>query len=218
MSVVTEKADSGERLEIALVKIIADDLTHAKWIHLLSYMEFIGSRKIFKTQKNGFISEDLLKHASDEARHSLVLKQMIQKITNDKHFEFFDTKYMINSWSGYRYMQNLDSMVKNYFEKISTYKENFSYVCYVYVSYIVEVRANWLYAIYAQVLTKTGSNVNVSGIIADEVRHLDDMTNEIIKIDFNSEANIEYFLKKEALLFERFLTNLEKSLSLKSLI
>ncbi|MDH4261573.1 MAG: hypothetical protein OEV78_00850 [Spirochaetia bacterium] len=202
-----------ERLEKVLTKIIADHNSHAKWINLLSYLEFIGSRKIFKTQKNGFISEELLKHASDEARHALILKQMIGKITENENFQYYDSKYMINAYSGFRYIQNLDSMVKKQLLKISAFKEDFSYMCYVYVSYVIEVRANWLYAIYSGLLSKTGSNVNVSAIISDEVRHLDDMTCEIGKLDPNSESNIVYFLNKEGLLFERFLCNLEKSLN-----
>jgi len=55
--------------------------------------------------------------------------------------------------------------------------------------------------------------VNVSGIISDEVRHLDDMTHEISVLDPDRETNIAYFLDQEQILFERFLLNLERNFS-----
>jgi len=213
MSSVAEKTDKRQRLENILTKIIANNDTHARWMNLLSYLEFIGSRKIFKTQKNGSINEELLKHASDEARHALVLKQMIGKLTTDKHFDRYDARYMMGSFSGYRYIQNLDSMVKKRFQSTHPAGADISYVCYVYVSYVIEVRANWLYDIYAQLLTRANSTVNVSAIINDEVRHLHDMTREIGEIDKSSQDNVRFFLEQESLLFERFLRSLEKIVS-----
>jgi len=209
---MNQMSQSTKRLETVLLKIISDHHTHARWINLLSYLEFMGSRKIFKTQKNGRISEAILKHAADEARHALILKQMISKITDDSGFEFYNASHILNAYSGFRYMQSLDAMVKKYMLSVFGSGEDFSYICYVYMSYVIEVRANWLYDIYSGLLERNKSAIHVSGIISDEVRHLDDMSREITNIDSKSGEHIKYFLGRESMLFERFLTSVEHCL------
>jgi hypothetical protein len=46
---------------------------------------------------------------------------------------------------------------------------------YLMVTYAIEVRADMLYGIYQEVLTKAGSKVNVKSIIAEEEGHLEEM-------------------------------------------
>ena len=199
-------------MEKILVKIISSQTLHCQWLNLLSYLEFTGSRKIFKTQQNRYIGESVLKHASDEARHALLLKQMLGRIQSDEHYRFYDYKHMICPFSGYRYMQSLDSMVKRRLQESADYAPEFNYLCYIYVSFVIEVRANWLYDIYARLLTEAGLEIKLDGIINDEIRHLDQMKKEIDVLDKDQDTNIRFFLAREKILFERFLLNLQKAI------
>jgi hypothetical protein len=196
--------------ENLLDMIINDNILHSKWLNLLSYLEFIGSRKIFKTQQPGIINESVLKHASDEARHAFYLKQMIGQITSSNRFDKYQLNSMLKPFSGYRYIQSLDALVKRKIRNSLKNVKDISYICYVYMSYVIEVRANWLYDIYSAVLKKNNSKVNISMIISDEVRHLAEMKNEILKMDNRSVENISYFLENENQLFNRLLKNISK--------
>lgn len=198
------------RLRTLLGRIIKNDQLHARWLNVLSYLEYIGSRKIFKTQKQNIINEAILRHASDEARHALALKQMVEKLLGQETISF-EKQGLLCGYSAFRYFQSLDIMVK---KELSGDQDDvdFSYRCYVYVSYIIEVRANWLYRIYSEELKQNNSSVSVGMIISDEIRHLDDMQEEIGRVDPNYERRIENFLAQEDSFFGRFLSNLEKNI------
>lgn len=206
-----QESGQAEKFRGLLERVIADNELHARWLNMLSYLEFVGSRKIFKTQRAGVLNEEILKHASDEARHALVLKQMCLKLDVEKR-ENFENEDLLCGFSAYRYFQSLDSTAKQTFEGEISNPEELAYRCYVYVSYIIEVRANWLYGVYAALLKKASSPVSVSAIIHDEVRHLEDMSAEIRRVDSEYEARIEEFLAKEERFFLRFLDTFERTL------
>ena len=196
-----------------LEAIVSDNHTHARWLNVLSYLEYIGSRKIFKTQKQDIMNEAILRHASDEARHALILKQLIEKLNIDE-FESYETSNLLFGFSGFRYFQSLDSMVKKEITKDGRSKTETAYLCYVYVSLIIEIRANWLYDLYSKVLKKFNSPVSVSSIINDEVRHLADTLQEIEKIDTNQSNRINQFVKQESDYFYRFYESLRDNILL----
>ena len=198
------------RLRRLFERIIPDDELHAGWLNVLSYLEYMGSRKIFKTQKQDHIDEALLRHASEEARHALVLKQMVEKILPGQK-NSYEHEGLLCGFSAFRYFQSLDAMVKRGLSNGGESRD-FSYRCYVYVSYIIEIRANWLYKIYSEELKKAGSSVSVNMIINDEIRHLEDMKEEIERTDPGYESRIEDFLKREERWFVRLIDNLEKSI------
>ncbi|MES0491917.1 MAG: hypothetical protein ABUK01_18120 [Leptospirales bacterium] len=186
-----------------LEAIVNNDQTHARWLNVLSYLEYIGSRKIFKTQTSEVMNETILRHASDEARHALILKQLIEKLDSNQ-LESYDSNNLLFGFSGFRYFQSLDAMVKNEIAKDARPKTQTAYLCYVYVSLIIEIRANWLYELYAKVLKKLNSPVSVSSIINDEVRHLADTLKEIENIDDKQVNRIEHFVQQESEYFNRF--------------
>ena len=193
-------------------QIIEDDNKHASWLNVLSYLEYIGSRKIFKTQKQEDMNEVILRHAADEARHALILKQMIEKLSVSDYGSY-DTEHLMKGYSAYRYFQSLDSIVKKSFGNKRKNDREFTHLCYLYVSLIIEIRANWLYDHYSNALTRNNSPVNVSGIINDEIRHLEDTWNEIAKLDTGHLDRIKALSKSENNYFYNWYLNLLKQLS-----
>ena len=136
-----------------LEAIVMNNEHHARWLNVLSYLEYIGSRKIFKTQDPEIMNETILQHASDEARHAYHLKTMIEKL-NVTSIESYKSGSMLAGYAANRYFQSLDSLVKNDISKDVIPHANSGYICYLYVSLIIEIRANWMYDVYAKVLKK----------------------------------------------------------------
>ena len=48
---------------------------HARWLNMFSYLEYIGFRKIVKSQGAENLSLETLGHAVEEGRHALMLKK-----------------------------------------------------------------------------------------------------------------------------------------------
>ena len=51
--------------------IVSDRFIHAKWLNALSHLEYIGTRKIIKSQLSENIDYETLKHIHEESRHAL---------------------------------------------------------------------------------------------------------------------------------------------------
>lgn len=148
---------------------------HARWLNTLSMMENVGARKIKKCEHPVFVSEIILKHASEEARHAYYLKRQIQKIGKDV-CPTYEREYLIAPVSSYAYLDQLDIMVCRYLKKEYNLKaEKLKYAAYLLVTYAIEVRADELYPQYQSVLKQRNSPVSVRNIIEEEKDHLAQM-------------------------------------------
>lgn len=68
-----------------LNKIVQNNGLYAKWLNTLSYLENCGARKIAICEHATLVKEEMLKHASEEFRHSHYLKKQIKRISSS-HF------------------------------------------------------------------------------------------------------------------------------------
>lgn len=182
-------------IEETLETIIESPELHAKWLNTLSFLEHIGSRKILKTQSSDKTSPEILRHAAEEARHAYIFKKMIDK-TGLKS-EDYSISSMLCGGAANRYFQGLDGMVKRTLKEKSISKD----MCYYYVTALIEERAGWLYPVYQKCLEKKKSPVDISNIIKEEERHLDEMHTELSGID---PSVMKEFRKKEESLFQTY--------------
>jgi demethoxyubiquinone hydroxylase (CLK1/Coq7/Cat5 family) len=58
-------------------------------------------------------------------------------------------------------------------------KEDLKYAAYLFVTYAIEVRADDLYPVYQDILTKESSKIMVKSIILEEEGHLEEMINQL---------------------------------------
>jgi len=202
----TENAD--DEMNSLLSAIVQNNEKHYSWLNTLSFLEYMGSRKIFRTQDKAVLSEKILKHASDESRHALYLKQLACKLGRSE-CEDYTRENMLSGFSAYRYFQSLDIEVKKEFAGLPKHKSY--HICYVYVSYIIEIRANWMYDLYAKALQANNSPVSVGPIIGDEKRHLEEMKEELYEVDGDADKRLPRLLSLEKKLFNRFYQNLKKA-------
>ena len=185
-----------------LEKISSDDSLHARFLNTLSYLEYIGSRKMLKSLPSSVLDKVLLDHINEETRHSLILKSLAQKLAK-KNMGFTEEEMIAGE------------SAKNYFQEVDHYSLKFSFdnpvLNYLYTTYAVEQRALVFYSLYNDILKKRAFSFSLSSILDDELKHLDFVLNEIKSKDFNWENNLDEINQFEHKKYFTFLIDLEKS-------
>lgn len=197
------------QLQAILENIVNDNLLHAKWLNTLSYMENAGAKKISASEHKEQVNLIILKHAAEEHRHAYYLKKQLDKLegglcktyTNDELLTPNHTKFYLNA---------LDVAVCRYLKQhfnLSGYELKFA--AYLFVTYAIEVRADELYPVYQDVLTKYGSRVNVKSIILEEEGHLEEMLNQLKTFSADWEEHAKVVIKIEQEMFDNWVGNLQ---------
>src|ERR1035437_8167932 len=164
-----------EQLRRIVSKIIPDNDLHVKWLNSLSMMENTGARKISKYEDPVHTNIIVLKHAAEEARHAYYLKKQISKLAKDSCPDY-SYPYLLAPIESYHYLQQLDVEACRYIKnKLNLEGRALKHGAYLLVTYAIEVRADMLYGIYQEALTKHKSKVNVKSIITEEEGHLAEM-------------------------------------------
>jgi len=155
--------------------IVASNDMHAKWLNSLSMMENTGARKISKYEHPVHTGIIVLKHAAEEARHAYYLKKQIGKLAADACPDY-SYPYLLAPVESYHYLQQLDVKACRYLkDKLGLQGRELKHGAYLLVTYSIEVRADMLYGVYQDALTRHKSKVNVKSIIAEEEGHLEEM-------------------------------------------
>ena len=168
--------------ELALVvdKIVANDTLHTHWLNCLSMMENTGARKISKYEDPIHSEIVVLKHAAEEARHAYYLKKQISKL-DPSACPNFTHPYLLAPTETHHYLNRLDIAACRYLkDRMNLTGRALMHGAYLLVTYSIEVRADMLYGIYQEALTKYKSKVNVKSIIAEEEGHLEEMQKMLV--------------------------------------
>ena len=156
-------------------KIVSSGEAHARWLNSLSMMENAGARKISKYEHPVNTGIIVLKHAAEEARHAYYLKKQIGKLSKEACPDY-SYSYLLAPVESYHYLNMLDVEACRFLKRtLNLEGRALKHGAYLMVTYAIEVRADMLYGIYQEVLTKAGSKVNVKSIIAEEEGHLEEM-------------------------------------------
>ncbi len=186
-----------------LEKIISDESLHFRWLNTLSYLEYIGLRKILKSLPAHILNQSFLSHIHEESRHSLFFKSIAQKMAGRKLF--FKAPDLL-----------VPDPARFYFQQVDQHSLNFSssnpFISYLYTSYSVEKRAMVLYSLYNALLGKRGFVFSLKSILNDEQEHLDFILKKIQKTDPLWEKNIEDMSHFEHQKYFSFLMSLEREI------
>jgi hypothetical protein len=181
-----------------LDKIVQHNEIHAKWLNTLSFMENAGARKISACEHPTKVSLIQLKHAAEEHRHAYYLKKQIGKI--DPEFcKTYEKNELLASIATRQYLHSLDIQSCKYLQQaFQLTKEELKYAAYLFVTYSIEVRADELYPVYQEILTKTSSKIMVKSIILEEEGHLEEMINQLNEFseDWKKHADIVLNIEK----------------------
>lgn len=184
-----------------LEKIVSEKALHSRWLNTLSYLEYIGARKILKSLPSHILNKSFLEHIHEETRHSLFFKALAEKIAK-KSLSFKDSE-LLASQAG-----------NDYFQQVDHYTVKFSFsnplISYLYTTYTVERRALLLYSLYNEILKKKKFPFSLQSVLNDEAEHLEFVFEKIQKADPLWEKNIEEIALFEHQKYFSFLIALEK--------
>lgn len=201
-----------EQLKNIVALIVPSDEMHAKWLNSLSMMENTGARKISKYEHPVYTNIIVLKHAAEEARHAYYLKKQIGKIAQDACPDY-SYPYLLAPIESYHYLHQLDVEACRYIKNtLGLEGRELKHGAYLLVTYAIEVRADMLYGIYQDALTKYSSKVNVKSIIAEEEGHLEEMQKMLEVFHPQWEQLAGDMCEIENRLFERWISAIEKVL------
>lgn len=181
-----------------LERIVDDDELHVRWLNTLSYLEYVGARKIIKSQNEDDIDDRVLLHMAEEIHHALFLRKIIRKhfVTRTLNFSHH---CMLAKSAAKAYFKNVD-------RECFTHAKN-PHHAYLLTSYIIETRALKLYSVY-QKLLKQRAMFSIASLLSQEERHLDEIKSLLL-------ADSEFLAVHDRILVEeeKFFAQLLESLA-----
>lgn len=188
-----------------LERIVQDNETHAKWLNTLSFMENAGARKISACEHPTKVSLIQLKHACEEHRHAFYLKKQIGKLDAEL-CKTYENKELLAPIATRQYLHSLDIKACRYLQNVfQLSNEELKYAAYLFVTYAIEVRADELYPVYQDVLTKESSKIMVKSIILEEEGHLEEMINQLNEFAEDWQTHADHILEIEKGLHEQWM-------------
>jgi rubrerythrin len=184
-----------------LTEILSAPSRHYHWLKSLSYLEYIGYRKMVKAVPYSEVNQGVYHHLNDEIQHSFMLRELAEKSLGENSLTSEALKAMTQIAEDY--FQGIDARAhRDVVEVLGT--EN-PYLCYLGVSYAVEKRAMKVYPHYFSKLSQPSLKHVVQKIIKDESEHLsylEGIINRFPPIEFLRDTS---FLKAEEEHFNRYL-------------
>jgi hypothetical protein len=90
-----------------ILAVVADPALHARWLNTFSYLEFVGFRKIVKSQRAEVLTAAILGHACEEGRHALGLKKLAIML-GGAQFDSYAPEALLCGEDAAAYFQDLD--------------------------------------------------------------------------------------------------------------
>ena len=189
-------------LRLVLKEITSCRRLHGRWLNTLSFLEYIGTRKILKSLPADILDETLLSHIAEEAFHSLFFKKLVRKVT--LHNYSFGEEELLAPEECEGYFQNLD-------RKAEALSNGDKILNYLYTTWIVETRAVTVYSLYNQILREKQFSFTLNPILKDEEKHLNQVKNLIQKKDSRHEIHFQELRAFEEQEFGSLLVDLKKN-------
>ncbi len=157
-------------------RLLPSEAKHHLWLRALSYLEYIGYRKMVKAVPYAKVNAGVYRHLSDEIQHSFMLREIADKQFGHK-LSFEEVENLVEMAESY--FQGLDSQVDDWIQEKLGIKD--PYASYVWVSYSIEKRAMKVYPPYLAKLSQQPIKLVIQKIIKDEAEHLSYLENLLQK-------------------------------------
>jgi hypothetical protein len=199
-----------DRLEDLIGAIVADPALHARWLNTFSYLEYVGFRKIVKSQRAEGLTAAILGHACEEGRHALGLKKLAIKLGGAR-FDSYAPEALLCGEEAEAYFQDLDKACDEAFAGRSEAERG--KLTYCYVTWLVERRALGVYQIYRRALGESEIARKLGGLLAEETKHLADVEAVLRAGDPEFSTRSKEFEAVEAALYQNFIDALTRELA-----
>ena len=140
----------------------------ARFLNSISLMEYMGARKILKSQHERDIDERVLAHMQEEIRHAQVFKRMAVKLSEGRLTTYAE-EHLLAGAEARAYIQSVDQSVAAVLQKKD------SHLNYLLSTLLIEERANSAYPFWAECLKPYGLSSPVEKILKEEEIHLKDI-------------------------------------------
>jgi rubrerythrin len=197
-------------LEALIGAIVRDAHLHARWLNTFSFLEYIGFRKIVKSQRAEDLNATILGHAVEEGRHALRLKKLAIQIGGPA-FETYQPDLLLCGEAAEEYFQSLDHQCETQLSDQDDARRG--KLTYLYVTWLVERRALEVYSLYKDAVAGTEVAQKLAGLLAEENGHLRQVESEIARYDPQHEARAESLVMLESRLYAAFLGALAGALA-----
>ncbi len=199
-----------DRLEDLIAKIIGDPDLHARWLNTFSYLEYVGFRKIVKSQRAETLTAAILGHACEEGRHALGLKKLAIKLGGAR-FDCYAPEVLLCGEEAEAYMQGLDKACEEAFGDRPEGER--ARLTYGYVTWLVERRALDVYQTYKKALGESEVARKLTSLLAEETKHLSDIEVLLNAGDPEFSARAKEFEGVETKLYQNFIDALGRELT-----
>ena len=200
-----------DRLDNLVGRIVADQALHARWLNTFSYLEYVGFRKIVKSQRAEVLTAAILGHACEEGRHALGLKKLAVKL-GGAFFDSYAPETLLCGEEAEAYFQDLDRSCDEAFADRAG--EERARLAYGYVTWLVERRALEVYGLYKKALGDSEIARKLGSLLAEETKHLSDVEALLQAADPDFAARSKRFEAVENALYDVFIAALTKTLAL----
>ena len=196
-----------ERTTLELLRTIASKpSTHARFLNTVSMLEYIGARKIMKSQQADEMDMELLTHVSDESRPAWLVKRLAWQREREST-RTYAPECLLCGAEGEAYIQELDAAVKEELAGCGVEgdsPQSSGWLNYLYTSLLIEERAEHFYADYAVVLQEHKLGGALKALIKDETKHLIQMARRIKEVDPRGEERLSRLRVVEKRGFQAF--------------
>lgn len=166
-----------------LTDLVKRPRLHARFLNTISLMEYMGARKIVKSQLEKNIDSEVLAHMTEEIRHAQIFKKMALKLSEGE-LQTYDDKHLLAGAEGRLYIQTVDRSVEAALEGQD------SYYNYLLSTLLIEERANQVYPFYSELLEPFGFGGYLRTILREEEHHLEQINEQLLQSSRLSEAKI----------------------------
>lgn len=126
-----------------------------------------------------------------------------------KGMAYYELDSMLGGWSAQHYLHKLDVFVCRYLKQsLQLSPSEIPFGAYLLVTYAIEVRADELYPVYQEILTRYQSPIVVKSIILEEEGHLEEMIAQLRDFATDWENHAAVILAFENKLFNRWMERL----------
>lgn len=170
---------------------------HARFLNTLSLLEFIGARKIMKSQEEAQITPTVLAHATEEIRHAQIIKKLAIKVGGASVKSYAEESLMCGEVAR-DYIHGIDYKAQEVLGEKDSWRN------YLLTTLIIEERAQELYPFYDQQLSQVGLGGPLQTIVREEVGHLEDVIEKLQVAGKVSVSMIDAVRNYEKRLFDHF--------------
>ena len=189
-----------------LTSVLGQASNHYLWLQSLSYLEYIGYRKMVKALGyDQLMSQSVQTHLSDEIEHSLLFKNQLKQLFSK------DTQLKLGA------VQKLQSIAENYFQSLDSAVEecvqkkygDVPFLSYLETSLIIEKRAMQVYPSYQAQLAESSLKQTVLKVIRDEADHLKNLDRTLHQYPLLNQSQSQ-LTEIESQLFNHFLLEMSE--------